>query len=112
MNDSEPTPQPEENSHSSACHKAANIGVIIIVIQAVLMLLLRSVIRPHGESAAVWFVYAIGILNTVLFLACTVCGVIALAGIARHGMRQLLWKGLLCLLPAAGFVAALVLAGR
>jgi len=103
---------PEEKQVSSFYHKSASLGVWIVAAQFVAGLFLRPLLQQLPKEGIIWVSYTYGVLNAALFLACTVCGIVALVGIFQHGRHRLLWKGLVCLLPALGFIAAVLLARK
>jgi hypothetical protein len=102
----------EEERFTSFYHKSASLGVWTVAIQFVAGVLLSPLVRQLAKEGMRWVYYTHGIINTVLFLICTICGTVALVGMVKHGRARLLWKGLVSLLPAMGFLAAVLLARK
>lgn len=96
-------PQPLTSFH----HKAANFAVIVLPVSIGLSLMLNQItgfLPPVLRFAA-------SLLPAIVMISAIPAGIIALCGIPRHGMKKLLWKGLVgVIIPLFLTVSAMMLA--
>jgi len=104
-----PPPIPKEflPPLTSFHHKAANFAVIVLPVSIGLSLMLNQItgfLPPFLR-------FAVSLLPAIVMISAVPAGIIALCGIPRHGMKKLLWKGLVgVIIPLFLTVSAMMLA--
>lgn len=98
-----------EKEISTFYHKAANIGIGAFIFLFLISTFFGGIVGQLAKEGYKWPYYANGIVSSILFIFCTACGTIALLGIIKHGRKRLFWKGIICMIPVLGFLAAALL---
>ncbi|MFT3781061.1 MAG: hypothetical protein QM790_03530 [Nibricoccus sp.] len=89
---------------SSVFHKAANLGLILLVSAWLFWVLGLPLFKSASRAVRVGMAYVPLSLGTLAILA----GIAALVGIRKFGRQKLLWKGLVCcLVPVVLLLIAL-----